>query len=154
MEEEDGLKSRILSVYNSLSTENLPFSYGVVNCDYGQQLASFEHHFINYTDFLMGYSERDSIYHNNRNDKIFLRDNPSYVLPKSIFVFIAKTDDFQRDTHLATPNDISKEVKRALMKLRKKGRKIEAFYSDDYLTVYKVINEERLSNLNDLIFNL
>ncbi len=150
----DELKADILKVYDDLSSKNMPYSYAIVNQQYGQFLSTNEHHFINYNVFLNNYPERDSVYQIKKEDKRFLAENPDYILPQSVFVFITKTDPSESKYHLATPTKTAFNVKRQLDLLEEKGREIAIFYEDEYLAVYEIVNKKNASNLNDLIFNL
>lgn len=150
----DELKTDVIKIYHTLSSDYLPFSYAVVNKEYGQNLSKNKHHFINYKDFLENYIHRDSIYHQNKNNTEFLDQNPDYILSHSVFVFITKKDEKETIYNLSTPVEVSKELISQLNILKGRGRNINLFYDDDYLTVYEIVNREKSSKLNDLIFNL
>ncbi len=150
----DELKADILEVYDDLSSNNMPFSYAIVNQNYGQYLSKNEHHFINYSDFLQKYPVRDSVYQLKKEDKLFLEKNPDYILPESVFVFVTKTAESENKYNLATSAEMSEKVLGQINVLRGKGRKISIFYEDTYLSVYEIVNKKNASNLNDLIFNL
>ncbi len=150
----DELKADILEVYDDLSSNNMPFSYAIVNQNYGQYLSKNEHHFINYSDFIQKYPVRDSVYQLKKDDKQFLERNPDYILPESVFVFITKTAEAKNKYNLATSEAISKKVRNQLNILQGKGREVSIFYEDAYLLVYEIVNKKNASNLNDLIFNL
>ncbi len=150
----DELKADILEVYDDLSSDNMPFSYAIVNQNYGQYLSKNEHHFINYSDFLQKYPVRDSVYQLKKDDKLFLEKNPDYILPESVFVFITKTAESENKYNLATSAEVSEKILSQITILKGKGREISIFYEDAYLSVYEIVNKKNASNLNDLIFNL
>ncbi|MDO6604153.1 hypothetical protein [Arenibacter palladensis] len=150
----DKLKMNLLEVYDTLSSDYLPYSYAIVNQDYGQNLSINEHHFMNYSDFLNTYTKRDSIYQIYKEDKKFLEKNSEYILPNSVFVVITKSNNNFEILELGTPEQVAEEIVIQLEVLKSKGRIINVFRKDDYFTVYEIINKEKSSNLNDLILNL
>jgi hypothetical protein len=150
----DELKTDVIKIYHTLSSDYLPYSYAVVNKEYGQNMSKNKHHFINYTDFLENYVRRDSIYHLNKNNTEFLDQNPDYILSHSVFIFITKKDEMETIYNLSTPVEVSKELISQLNILKGRGRNINLFYDDDYLAVYEIVNREKSSKLDDLIFNL
>ena len=150
----DELKTDVIKIYHTLASDYLPYSYAVVNKEYGQNMSKNKHHFINYTDFLENYVRRDSIYHLNKDNTEFLDQNPDYILSHSVFIFITKKDEMETIYNLSTPGEVSKELISQLNILKGRGRNINLFYDDDYLAVYEIVNREKSSKLNDLIFNL
>ncbi|WP_077401387.1 hypothetical protein [Cellulophaga omnivescoria] len=148
------LKTSVLNVYHNLSTNNLPYSYGVVNSSYGHFLSESEHTFINYKDFLANYTHRDSIYHLNKNNKPFLKANPEYVLPNSVFVFVSKTTEKENEGHLVTNTAIVQKIETVLHTLTSKNRTVKVYYKTPNLTVYKIVNIPNSTNLNNLIIKL
>lgn len=150
----DELKTDVLKVYDNLSSNNMPYSYAIVNQRYGQNISTNEHHFINYKDFLEKYSERDSVYQIKKDDKLFLQKNPDYILPESVFIFITRISNSGTQYNLETPVEVSKDILEQIQILEDKGRKVTVFYEDEFLSVYEIVNRKKSSNLNDLIFNL
>ncbi len=150
----DKLKTNLLEVYDSLSNDLLPYSYAVVNQDYGHNLSVNEHHFISYSDFLETYTKRDSVYHIYKDDKKFLQENTEYILPNSVFVIVTKSKSKIEAFNLETPELVANQLLKELEFLKGKGRKINVFRDDDYFTVYEIVNKKNSSKLNDLIFNL
>ncbi|MEE9364022.1 MAG: hypothetical protein V3U92_15580 [Cellulophaga sp.] len=153
-QQSEEVKVNIVKAYSNLSSENMPYSYAVVNQNYGQNMSKNEHHFINYNNFISGYFKRDSVYQRVKEDKIFLKKNPEYILPQSVFIFISKASKENTDLRLITPLAVSRDVEKQLQKLRKNGRKIHIFYEDKYLTIYEIINQKESSKLSDLIFKI
>lgn len=153
-QEIDELKTDLLDVYHELSSNHFPYSYAVVNQKYGFSLSLNEHHFINYSDFLDKYPKRDSVYQIYREDEKFLQENPDYILPHSVFVILTKPRTGAETNNLATPSDVSLKILKQLDILRQRGRKITVFRQDGSLTVYEIVNRNKSSKLNDLIFNL
>lgn len=152
--QKDKLKSDVLLVYNKLSNDYLPYSYMVVNDNYGFTISKSKHHFIQYENFLKTYIERDSIYHNIKENDKLLRENSQYILPNSVFIFVSENEDKENLSSLATSAEIKSNILRTLKVLRSRGRKIDIFYTNQYLTVYEIVNQKNSSRLDELIFNL
>lgn len=148
------LNTKLLSVYNELSANYLPYSYAVVNQKYGYDVSKNEHHFMSYQDFIENYQSRDSIFWEHRNDKEFLSENPQVILPESIFVFITKANSLQSNFDVGTPEHIVPKLMEQLTLLKKKKREVELFYDNEFLSIYKITNTQKASNLNDLILSL
>lgn len=148
------LKTDVIKVYHTLSSEYLPYSYAVVNQRYGQNMSDNEHHFINYQDFINKYVQRDSVYNANKTNIEFLNLNSDYILPNSVFVFITKNDSQETKYNLSTSKEVSEKLLSQIGILRRRGRKVKVFFDDDYLAVYEIVNREKSSKLDDLIFNL
>ncbi|RKR14580.1 hypothetical protein CLV91_0658 [Maribacter vaceletii] len=150
----DELKTDILLVYNDLSSNYLPFSYAVVNQDYGRSISKSEHHFINYNIFTKLYSKRDSIYQTIKDDEELMKKNSSNILPNSVFVFIPKNNSNSIDENFIIKKETALETDAQINILKNRGRKVKVYFEDDFLTVYEIINKENASKLNDLIFDL
>lgn len=148
------LKSDVLNTYNSLSQDFLPYTFAVVNQDYGQSMSINEHHFINYGAFIDTYVQRDSLYQLIKEDKKLLREKPELILPQSVFVFIATNANPESKYDIETPDETAILVKEKIEILKGRGRNVKVFFQDNYLSVYQIINQENSSNLDDLIFNL
>ncbi|MDP5231334.1 MAG: hypothetical protein NWQ38_13155 [Cellulophaga sp.] len=151
--ESEVLKADILKVYDELSNDYLPYSYAVVNQAYGQSISANMHHFITYDDFITNYVKRDSIYQIVKDNKQVIKDHPEYILPQSVFVFIAKNAKENSKYDLATSETVLSVLEQQLAQLKKKGRNIALFYQDDYMQVYQIINKEKASKIDDLIFD-
>ena len=149
----DELKTDIILVYNTLANNYLPYTYAVVNENYGFTISKSEHHFIDYENFTKSYIERDSVYQDIKEDELLLKENPQAILPHSVFVFVSENKEANLSS-LTTPVEVKKDILNTLKTLKDKGRKIEVFYTDKYLTVYEIINKKNSSRLDELIFNL
>ncbi len=150
----DELKTDILLVYNDLSSNYLPFSYAVVNQDYGRSISKSEHHFINYNIFTELYSKRDSIYQTIKNDEELMKKNSDNILPNSVFVFIPKNNSNSTDENFIIKKETALEIDAQINILKKRGRRVKVYFEDEFLTVYEIVNKENASKLNDLIFDL
>ncbi|WP_299430576.1 hypothetical protein [uncultured Maribacter sp.] len=150
----DELKTDILLVYNDLSSNYLPFSYAVVNQDYGRSISKSKHHFINYNIFTKLYSKRDSIYQTIKDDEELMKKNSSNILPNSVFVFIPKNNSNSTDENFIIKKETALEIDAQINILKKRGRKVKVYFEDEFLTVYEIVNKENASKLNDLIFDL
>ncbi|EAR02551.1 hypothetical protein [Maribacter sp. HTCC2170] len=148
------LKTDVIEVYHTLSSDYLPYSYAVVNQRYGQNMSSNEHHFINYPAFIDKYVQRDSVFNANKTNAEFLNQNSDYILPNSVFVFITKNEPLETKYNLSTSKEVSEQLLSQIRILRRRGRNIKIFFDDDYLTVYEIVNRKKSSKLDDLIFNL
>ncbi|WP_298485003.1 hypothetical protein [uncultured Maribacter sp.] len=150
----DELKTDILLVYNDLSSNYLPFSYAVVNQDYGRSISKSEHHFINYNIFTELYSKRDSIYQTIKDDEELMKKNSSNILPNSVFIFIPKNNSNSTDENFIIKKETALKIDAQINILKKRGRRVKVYFEDEFLTVYEIVNKENASKLNDLIFDL
>ncbi len=150
----DQLKTDILLVYDDLSSNYMPFSYAVVNASYGQNISASEHYFVTYHDFVNGYARRDSIFQSVKENKAFLKNNPSVILPHSVFVFIAKKANNNDLNALVTPQEIVDEVEVQISILKVRGRTVNLYYENEDLKVYEIVNKPNSSKLDKLIFEL
>ncbi|WP_298474612.1 hypothetical protein [uncultured Maribacter sp.] len=153
-DETDELKTDILLVYDDLSSNYLPYSYAVVNQNYGQSIGKSEHHFINYNLFNGAYTKRDSIYQMIKGDEELMKNNSSNILPNSVFVFIAKNNANSTDEKFKVTKETVLQIESQIDILKKRGRNVKVYFEDDFLTVYEIVNKENASKLNDLIFDL
>ncbi len=140
----DSEKQLILKTYEKIFDTYLPFSYAIVNNDYGKPLSRNSHYFIPHEYFTNDYNEQESIYHQHLSDKKFFDENPEYVLPKTILVFILKS----KHTRYNTPNAIVEQIE----KLVCKRRTVNLFMEDGPLKVYEIVNTPDSSKILDLIF--
>ena len=147
--ESNEIPKQILTVYDKIATDYLPYSYAVINESSTQVISKNNHFFINYSDFLENYLKQDAIYFKNIKRKTFLKKFPKYVLPKCIFLFVYTNNQSTVYNAIATN---SNQVKQQLERLRKRGRKVDLFHKNKNFTVYKIINESASSKISDLIF--
>ena len=152
IKEREPLKSEILEVYSKLSMDNLPFSYAVVNQQYGQLISEKRHHYMHYTEFLNSYPQRDSIFWSLTDETRLLEENEQFILPQTVYVFVAEQDSSISEYGLVTPKNTKLSILQSLEKLRRNGRQLTLYYQNSHLTVYKIVNEENATSLDDLIF--
>ena len=150
----DPLKKEILQVYNRLANDQLPFTYAVVNNPYALEMSQGEHDFIHYSEFTEAYLKRDSLNYQYRGQEGFFNENPEYILPESVFVFVSKKGRIPTDSRLFTPGDFRESFSQILARLKKRGRTIRMYYTGAYLEVFEIVNEAGKSSVNDLIFGL
>jgi len=150
----DPLKKEILQVYNRLTTDQLPFTYAVVNKPYALEMSQGEHDFIHYSEFTTAYLKRDSLNYQYRGQEGFFNENPEYILPESVFVFVTREGKGNTDSRLFTPVDFRDSFSKIVGQLKKRGRNIRMYHSGAYLEVFEIVNEEGKSSVNDLIFGL
>ncbi len=150
----DELKTDILLVYNNLSTNYLPYSYAVVNQDYGRSISKSQHHFINYKIFAKHYAKRDSVFQIIKDDEELMKKNSSSILPNSVFVFLPKNNKNSTDENFKIKDETTLNIKSQISVLKARGRIVKVFFEDNFLTVYEIVNKENSSKLNDLIFDL
>lgn len=141
----------VLDAYDAILHEYFPHSYAVVNDNIAQTLSLNKHFFINYEDFLFGYLESDSIYHHNKKKPKFFIENPQYVIPKSILVFVYH-DNTETENHFADQNQLEPLLKEHINTLEKRGRKVSLYYESPYVNVYEIENEPKSSKIDDLIY--
>jgi hypothetical protein len=147
--ESDETPKQILDAYDKISNTYFPYSYAVVNDYTTQEMSENKHFFMNYSDFLNDYPERDSIYFKNIRNPAFLKKNPQNVIPKSVLLFVFDG----KDSNAYSENDtLLRPLMKQLELLKKRGRKIELFYGNKNFKVYEIINEPKSSKTSDLIF--
>ncbi|WP_291864630.1 hypothetical protein [Maribacter sp.] len=153
-EKTDELKTDILLIYNDLSSNYLPYSYAVVNQNYGQSIGKSEHHFINYNIFTSAYAKQDSIYQTIKGDEELMKKNSGNILPNSVFVFVPKNNVNSKDKNFKIKKETAIQIEYQIDILKNRGRKVKVYFEDNFLTVYEIVNKENASRLNDLIFDL
>jgi hypothetical protein len=141
----------VLDAYDKILHEYFPHSYAVVNDNITQTLSLNKHFFVNYEDFLFNYLESDSIYHHNRKKPKFFIENPQYVIPKSILVFVYH-DNTETENHFAEQDQLEPLLKEHIHTLEKRGRTVSLFYESPYVNVYEIVNEPKSSKIDDLIY--
>ncbi|MCB0443857.1 MAG: hypothetical protein KDC50_07385, partial [Flavobacterium sp.] len=141
----------VLDAYDKILHEYFPHSYAVVNDNVAQTMSINKHFFINYEDFLFGYLESDSIYHRNRKKPKFFIENPQYVIPKSILVFVYH-DNSEKANQFADQNQLEPLLKEHIKTLEKRGREVSLYYESPYVNVYEIVNEPKSSKIDDLIY--
>lgn len=142
----------ILEAYEKISQSYLPYSYTVVNDYRSLVLSQGKHFFMPYSTFNDIYLHKDSVYHNNIEDKMFFRQNPEKILTKSILIFLHKIDDGKK-SHL--PFYADKEmntVENNINILKSRGRIVNIIYEKESLCVIEIINKPNSSKINDLLF--
>ena len=90
--------------------------------------------------FFSEYLNQDLEYFKNKEDLIYLRNNPGITPPKSILVFDYKDRE----------NSI--QIEKALQTLKQRGRNIRIFYKNSLVSVYEIINEPKQSHVRELLF--
>lgn len=141
----------VLDAYDEILHEYFPYSYAVVNDNIAQTMSVNKHFFINYEDFLFSYLESDSIYHHNKKKPRFFIENPQYVIPKSILVFVYH-DNSETENYFADQNQLEPLLKEQIQTLKKRGRKVSLYYESPFVNVYEIENEPRSSKIDDLIY--
>lgn len=141
----------VLDAYDKILHEYFPHSYAVVNDNIAQTMSINKHFFINYEDFLFSYLDSDSIYHHNRKKPKFLIENPQYVIPKSVLVFVYH-DNTETENHFADQNQLEPLLKEHINTLEKRGRNVSLYYESPYVNVYEIVNEPKSSKIDDLIY--
>ncbi|TDQ32577.1 hypothetical protein [Zeaxanthinibacter enoshimensis] len=145
------LNKELLGVYEDLSTSHLPFTYAVVNANYGLNLSISEHHFISYSSFLDGYKEKDSLYYHYRSDTKYLKNNPGLILPESVFVIITDSSDENYSDRLMTSKVDRIAIEEILKELKNRGRTVREHFSGSYLKVFEIINTPRASEVQQMV---
>jgi hypothetical protein len=151
LNQSDSVPKEVISIYEKITNNYFPFSYAVVNDNSTQIISTNKHFFINYDEFSETYLKRDAVYFKHKENKIFLKNNPQCILPKSVLVFIYKPNK-------NNPNEIEKNSKyntvimEKLQNLSKRGRKISVFYNSKSIRVYEIENIPGESKVDHLIF--
>ncbi|HSD15605.1 MAG TPA: hypothetical protein VLB74_13215, partial [Flavobacterium sp.] len=147
----DDIPRDIINVYEKITSSYYPFSYAVVNDYTTQSISINKHFFIHYTDFNKNYLIRDSIYFKNKKNTKFLKNNPQYVLPKSVLVFVYKKGD-DKTNRIIVNCEITPVILSKLEILKKRGRKVSVFYESDLIKIFEIENDPGQSKTEDLIF--
>ena len=130
---------QILSIYDQIHSDYFPFSFAVVDQNTTQILSENNHYFINYSDFMASYLQKDALYFSNYKKLNYFKSHPNEVLPNSILIFIYT-------------NVNTKKLFNLLKILKQRGREINIFYQSTDLKVYEIINQPNSSKTTDLIF--
>lgn len=153
----DGIKSSdkaarvVLDAYDEITHNYFPLTYAVVNDNTTQTISLNKHFFINYEDFLLDYLESDTMYHKNKKKPNFLIDNPQYVIPKSILVFVYKKNK-EENNPFADQKELEPLLLDIIETLKKRGREVNNIYQSTTLDVYEIVNEPKSSRIDDLIY--
>jgi len=137
-------KQLILETYAKIFDTYLPYSYAVVNNNYGKNFSINAHYFMTTKYFKEKYDNQDDLYDEYKSDKKFLDKNPEYILPKTILVFSIESNDPKYNTG---NNNILQ-----IEKLICKGRNINLFLENGPLKVYEIVNTPNSSKIIDLMF--
>ena len=151
MKRPDDTPREVLNAYDLITNEYFPYSYAVVNDYSAQALSKNKHFFVNYEDFLNYYLKRDEVFFKHIKDKKFLKNNPEYVLPNCVLVFVyTRQNKFSNE--LTSNKKYTNELIDLLKKLRHRGRRVRVFHEDKVFKIYEIVNIPGESRLTDLIF--
>lgn len=143
---------QILASYDQIITNHLPYSYAVVNHQKAIPFSKKHHYFISYKEFSKTYLTKDSIFHNNKREKDFLKNNPHTILPNSIFLFeILNADKNVSRIGLLTPQKQLYYNDSIIKNLQLRNRKVILYKNTNRLRIYKIINKENSSNINNML---
>jgi hypothetical protein len=145
----DTTPKQVLDAYDRITSTYFPYSYAVVNENTAQVISTNKHFFMNYSDFLYEYPKQDSIYFKNIKNPKFFKKNPQHVIPKSVLLFIIKSENKEM---YGEEGDISALLMDQLAMLSKRGRQVKLFYDNKNVKVYEIVNEPEASRIPDLIF--
>ncbi|WP_377712038.1 hypothetical protein [Pseudofulvibacter geojedonensis] len=150
LDESNQFASRILSVYENISSNYLPYSYAVVNDKKLQSFSKQKHYYLSFEEFNQNYLRKDQLYHAFRVKEDILKKNPELVIPKSILLFIYKDNDV---TELGLDSSIEtiELSKKKLSSLKERNRDIKLFYENDIFKVIEIINEPKSSKITELM---
>ncbi|SEB65977.1 hypothetical protein SAMN04489761_1358 [Tenacibaculum sp. MAR_2009_124] len=144
---------QLLSVYDKIITSHLPYSYAVVNHEGAITFSTSNHFFINYHELNRTYAEKDSIFHNNRKKKSYLKAHPEAIIPNSVFLFeILGVDKNVSRIGFLTPEKQLKKNDSIIKVLKSRGRNVSLYVNTNRLRVYKIINKKNSSNVNKMLF--
>jgi len=141
----------VLDAYDEITHNYFPLSYAVVNDNITQTISLNKHFFINYEIFLLDYLESDAMYHKNKKIPNFLLDNPQYVIPKSILVFVYK-ENAKEANYFSEQKELEPLLIENINTLKKRGREVTKIYENPTLDVYEIVNEPKSSRIDDLIY--
>jgi len=142
----------VFEAYSKIQSANLPYSYAVVNALPYFRFSKNSHYYYNYDYFNSTYIERDRRFNRFKDNLEYLQNNQDIILPETMFVFVYKD---LKETNPARKVIVDKQRDLTLDRielLKLKGRNVELYYQDTKLEVYKIENQERSSNINQLLF--
>lgn len=147
----DKIPRIVLDAYDAISNNYFPLTYAVVNDNITQTISTNKHFFINYENFLLDYLESDNMYHKNKKKPNFLIENPQFVIPKSVLVFVYKKND-EVNNSLSSQQELEPLLLDNIKTLKKRGRLVNIIYKNSLLDVYEIVNEPKSSRIDDLIY--
>jgi hypothetical protein len=145
------IPKEVMKAYQKITSDFLPYSYAVINSNTLQPISDNSHNFITYRDFVNTYSERDSIYFANKQDKVFLRENTRFILPNSLLLFVYSGVETLEFNGLVISNDLRANVSLQLELLRSRGREIKEFYISEHLLVYEIVNNPGQARIEEML---
>lgn len=148
----DKVPKEILNGYDKIAQVFYPNTYTVVNDHSTQVISTNRHQFMNYDYFIAEYLTKDSIFTQNKKNKLFLANNPTERLPKSVLVFVINSSNKSEHNLFAENAKLTKSVLQTLQVLKQRGRRIQVFYKSDLVTIYEIINVPGASKMHDLVF--
>ena len=146
-EENTSVQRQLIDVYDQINTQYFPLSYAVINEDFTQEISRHKHYFMSYSAFTSDYLNEDAVYFKNRNNKLFLKNNPHKVIPKALLLFI-----YNPKTVSVGYENLNDKLAQTLSVLQKRGRKIKLYYGNENFKILEIINEPESSKISDLIF--
>jgi len=149
---ENKTENVVFKAYSKIQSQNLPYSYAVVNALPYFSFSRNSHYYYNYDYFNNTYIELDRRFNRYKNNLEYLQNNPDIILPETMYVFVYK--DIQ-EANQAKKAIVEKQRNLTLERLellKMKGRDVDVYYEDETLEVYQIENRERASNINELLF--
>ncbi len=150
--EKNKTENMVFEAYSKIQSNNLPYSYAVVNAIPYYGFSENSHYYYNYEYFNKTYIDRD-----RRNSRYNLNSeystlNPDMILPESLFVFVYNEAD---ESELGKKG-ISKEQRDLTIErielLELKGRNVELYFHNNNFSVYQIVNREKATNINELLY--
>ncbi len=141
--------------YYRIIEENLPYSYATVGPEIERINAKNRHYFMNYGYFLNQYGSIDSLYHEQLLSPES-KGKPKQVPPASIFIFMVKPPfgSIQQGI-LYDASTVMRDLEQWLNSYREmKGRTLKKYYEDAETVVYQIINREKESRVEDVLYNI
>lgn len=151
----DTVPNGFLEAYYQIIDDRLPYTYATVGPKVQRIMAKNRNYFMDYEYFLSEYSRLDSLYH--RQKKLArISQEPAYILPASIFVFVEKPPykSIQQGILYDSPS-VMQSVNRWLAHYRTlPNRTVEVFYSTDNTVVYEIVNRKNESKIQDILYHI
>ena len=151
----DTVPNGFLEAYYKIIDDRLPYSYATVGPEIQRIMAMNRNYFMDYTYFLDEYSAIDSLYQQQlKLPKVEQAANQ--VLPASVFIFTVKSP------YTAIQQGIQYDAASVMKDLEQwvesykeyPNRKIEVFYSDNNTVVYEIINRQKESKIDDILYQV
>jgi hypothetical protein len=149
----DRTETMLFEAYSKIQSNNLPYSYAVVNAIPYFGFSEKSHYYYTYDYFNNAYIDLDRRYSRNNINPNYPGNDPNMVLPEAMFVFVYN----EIEERNLGKKGISKEQRDLTMQrielLKLKGRNVELYYQSNNFKVYEIVNREKATTLMNFYIN-